>query len=152
MEFSPRLINRFLIFKLPSAYLCGVRVKSIDQNSCKVRVRYSWLNSNPFRSMFWAVQGMAAELSTGALILANIKSQDADMSMLLVENTGEYYKKAVGRITFTCHDGARINVVIDNAIKQDQPGEMVLEATGTNEEGDTVSRHRFKWSVKLRSV
>ena len=30
-----------------------------------VTVRHKWFNQNPFKSMFWAVQGMAAELSTG---------------------------------------------------------------------------------------
>ena len=61
-------INYFLFFKLPSAYWSGVRVKSINNNECVVSVKLNWFNKNPFKSIFWAVQGMAAELSTGMLL------------------------------------------------------------------------------------
>ncbi|HEA31083.1 MAG TPA: thioesterase, partial [Leeuwenhoekiella sp.] len=55
------------MFKLPSAWICGVRVQTIGRNTCTTTVRHRWINQNPFKSMFWAVQGMAAELSTGVL-------------------------------------------------------------------------------------
>ena len=65
----PKGFNTFLMMKLPSAYLCGVRLKSVNNETCVTTVKYKWINQNPFNSMFWAVQGMAAELSTGALTL-----------------------------------------------------------------------------------
>ena len=43
----------------------GVRTKYIDNSKCIVVVKHRWINQNPFDSMFWAVQGMAAELATG---------------------------------------------------------------------------------------
>ena len=52
------------MYKLPAAYLCGVRTKHIDNETCIVGVTHKWVNKNPFKSMFWAVQGMAAEFST----------------------------------------------------------------------------------------
>ncbi len=62
-------INTFLFFKLPSAWWSGVRLRSLDYEKAVVSVTHRWINQNPFRSMFWAVQGMAAELSTGALVM-----------------------------------------------------------------------------------
>ena len=73
MSAITKQINKFLAFKLPSAYLCGVRLQSIDQKNAKVTVRYRWINQNPFNSMYFAVQSMASELSTGALMIAKIK-------------------------------------------------------------------------------
>ena len=32
MKFSASNLNKFLFFKLPSAYFCGVRVKQIEDN------------------------------------------------------------------------------------------------------------------------
>ena len=61
--------NLYNFFNLPSVWWCGVRVKSVDEKSCLVKVRHSWINQNPFKSMFWAVQGMAAELTTGILLM-----------------------------------------------------------------------------------
>ena len=76
MNFTPRKLNLFLLFKLPSAFLTGVRTKSIDAQKCVVVVKHRWINQNPFKSMFWAVQGMAAELSTGALIMMKIQASN----------------------------------------------------------------------------
>ena len=36
----------------------------IDEDKCEVKVRFKWINQNPYNNV-WAVQGMAAELTTG---------------------------------------------------------------------------------------
>jgi hypothetical protein len=38
MELTPSKINTFLFFKLPSAFICGVRVKQLETNKqiCKM--------------------------------------------------------------------------------------------------------------------
>ena len=64
MIISPSKINRWMLFKLPAAWLTGVRLSLINDSRCEVKVKFKWINQNPYRSMFWAVQGMAAELST----------------------------------------------------------------------------------------
>ena len=73
MEFTPLKLNIFLFFKLPSAFWSGVRVKSISKEQCIVTVKHRWFNQNPFKSMYFAVQAMAAELTTGALVMMQIK-------------------------------------------------------------------------------
>ena len=73
MKFTSRKLNLFTVFNLPAAYFTGVRTQSIDAQKCVVTVKHRWINQNPFKSMFWAVQGMAAELSTGALIMMKIQ-------------------------------------------------------------------------------
>ena len=62
---SIRNFNRFLFIKLPSAFLCGVRLRSLNRERAVVTVTLNFLNKNPFKSMFWAVQGMAADRWTG---------------------------------------------------------------------------------------
>ena len=77
---SSQKINTFTMLKLPSAFFTGVRVKKISKTSCTTCVKLKWINQNPFKSMFWAVQGMAAELSTGALVMASIRESNANVS------------------------------------------------------------------------
>ncbi|MDO8316602.1 MAG: thioesterase, partial [Flavobacterium sp.] len=36
MKLTASKLNKFLLFKLPSAFICGVRVKTIDENQCVV--------------------------------------------------------------------------------------------------------------------
>jgi hypothetical protein len=49
-----------------------VRVATIDENNVWY-LKHRWINQNPFNSMYFAVQAMAAELATGALVMFQIQ-------------------------------------------------------------------------------
>jgi len=151
MKLTPRKINAFNLFKLPAVYFTGVRVKSITNESCSVKVKHRWINQNPFKSMFWAVQGMAAELTTGALVLMKIRETGKSISMLVANNKAEFTKKATGKITFVCNDGHLIDEAIDKTIKTGEGQTFWMQSIGTNEDGIVVSTFNFEWSVKLKS-
>lgn len=151
MSITPRKLNSFIIFKLPSAYFCGVRTKFIDPTKCVVTVKHRWINQNPFNSMFWAVQGMAAEFSTGALMMSKIKASGKRISMLVTSNKAVFTKKATGRITFTCNDGNLIDDAIQKAIQTGEGQTLWMTSTGVNQDGIVVSTFSFEWSVKLKS-
>ena len=151
MPISPRKLNTFLLFKLPSAYLCGVRTKSLTENSCVVSVKHRWINQNPFKSMFWAVQGMAAELTTGALVMSKIRTSGKNISMLVANNNASFSKKATGRITFTCEEGGKIDDAINNAIITGEGQTVWLHAIGVNSDGVLVSDFNFEWTLKVKS-
>ena len=108
MKFSPFGINLYTFLKLPSAWWCGVRLVTITPMVCEVKVRLKWFNQNPFKSMFWAVQGMAAELATGILIMQRAKSSQSKISMLVINNKANFTKKAKGKLLFSCRPGDRI--------------------------------------------
>ena len=150
MRVKPWYINTFLFFKLPSAFFTGVRLKSISETTCITTVKHRWINQNPFKSMFWAVQGMAAELSTGALVMVCIKESKAPVSMLVANNKASFVKKARGGITFTCLDGQLIKEAIDRAIAIGEGQNCCMRSTGVDEEGDVVSNFEFEWTVKVR--
>ena len=69
MKITPSKINRFMFFKLPLGWLSGMRVKELSKTTATVKITHKWINQNPFKSMFWAAQGMAAEMSTGVLVM-----------------------------------------------------------------------------------
>jgi len=147
---TPQKINTFIFFKLPSAWWSGVRCKSINEKSCQVNVKHKWFNQNPFKSMYFATQAMAAELSTGALVMSYIKKSDARISMLVARNEAVFTKKATGRIIFNCNDG----IAIQNAIKETMAtgeGQTVwMESRGINKDGIEVSHFKFEWTVKRK--
>lgn len=151
MNFTTRKLNYFLAFKLPSAFLTGVRTKFIDTHKCVVMVKHTWINQNPFNSMFWAVQGMAAELATGALLMMKIKASNKSISMLVVNNKASFSKKAKGVITFSCTQGAVVDAAIEKAISTGEGQRFFLTAAGVDQNGDEVSSFEFEWSVKLKS-
>jgi len=150
MEFSPSKLNTFLFFKLPSAFWCGVRVKSISKQQCVVTVKHRWFNQNPFNSMYFAVQAMAAELTTGALVMLQIKNSGQKISMLVANNNGNFTKKATGRITFTCNDGHLIEEAIQRTINTGEGQTFWMKSVGINQKGEQVSELNFEWSIKLK--
>ncbi len=150
MKISVSNLNKFLFFKLPSAFLCGVRVKEIDENKCVATVKHRWMNQNPFNSMYFAVQAMAAELTTGALVMLEIQKSGKKISMLVANNKGNYSKKATGRITFVCNDGSLVKQAVQNAIATGEGQTFWMKSIGTNENGEQVSEMDFEWSVRVK--
>ncbi|RKR07916.1 uncharacterized protein DUF4442 [Maribacter vaceletii] len=150
MPVSTSKFNTFTFFKLPSAWWCGVRLQSIDKKRAVVTVKYKWFNQNPFRSMFWAVQGMAAELTTGAMMIDQIEDSGKKISMLVANNNANFSKKATGKITFVCEDGDKIKEALDKAIATGEGQTLWMQSIGTNEGGVVVSTFNFEWTVRLK--
>ncbi|MFD2550562.1 DUF4442 domain-containing protein [Bizionia sediminis] len=150
MPLSPSKINTFLFFKLPAAYIAGVRVRDVNKSSCVVSVKHKWINQNPFKSMFWAVQGMAAELATGALVMQKIREYGKPISMLVLANNARFYKKATGKIIFTCKDGDSLDAAVHKAIQTGVGQTIWMHAVGTNENGIVVAEFNFEWTLKLK--
>ncbi len=151
MAITPSKLNAFLMFKLPAAYFCGIRTKYLDNNKCIVKVKHRWINQNPFKSMFWAVQGMAAELTTGALLTSKIKESGKNISMLVASNNASFTKKATGIITFVCEEGQLLDKAISNAIVTGEGQTVWMNSIGTNTDGLQVSSFNFEWTIKLKS-
>lgn len=150
MKITASNLNKFLLFKLPVAFLCGVRVRKIDENKCEVSVKHRWINQNPFHSMYFAVQAMAAELSTGALVMCQIQKSGRKISMLVANNKGSFTKKATGRITFTCKDGYLIKQAVQKTIENKEGQTFWMKSIGVDEKGNQVSEMDFEWSIRIK--
>ena len=150
-RFTPKKLNIFLLFKLPSAYFSGIRVTSINDKEAIAKVRHRWINQNPFRSMYWAVQGMASELVTGILVMKQIDKSGKKISMLVTNQNGTFTKKAKGRITFICKDGDKIKNAIEKTITTGKGQILIMSAEGFDEENESVSKFEYEWSIKVRN-
>jgi hypothetical protein len=138
------------MFKLPAAFFCGVRVKHMESLKCETKVRHRWINQNPFNSLYFAVQAMAAELSTGVLVMMHIKESNQKITMLVANQKGNYSKKATGTITFKCEDGQKVIEAIKETIKTGQGVTFWMTSTGIDAHGDMVSISEFEWRIKLK--
>lgn len=100
--------------------------------------------------MYFAVQAMAAELTTGALVMLKIKNSGRKISMLVANNNGNFTKKATGKITFTCNDGHLIKEAIQRTIATGDGQTFWMKSIGVNEKMEQVSELNFEWSIKLK--
>lgn len=140
----------FMLLKLPAALLSGLSIKELDIEKSVISVPFKWVNKNPFKSMYFATQAMAAEMSTGLLALGQIYQRKPVVSMLVVGMEAKFHKKATDTTTFSCNDGAAIANAVAQAVISGEGQTLMCYAVGKNQAGDTVSEFWFTWSFKSK--
>ena len=150
MKITKTSIRYFTLLKLPLVYFSGIRITNVSEDRVEASVKLKWINQNPFQSMFWAVQGMAAELTSGVLLMREIETRKSSVSMLLVETKASFSKKAKGKIRFSCDEVKNAKDLIDTAISSGDGQLHWFTSIGIDESGDEVSRFQFHWSVKSK--
>lgn len=145
------LFRFFLIAKLPIAWISGTKVESVSSESSVVGIRYKYLNQNPFKSMYFACQAMAAEMSTGLLAMGYVDASKNNISMLVLSMKAEYSKKAIGKIKFICNDGPLVKSAIKMAEIESNGAICEMTSIGYNQNGEEVSRFKITWTFKKKS-
>lgn len=148
---NPLKFRLFMLQKLPSAFFAGLRIRSFDEKAAVITVRYKWFTKNPFRSMYFAVQSMAAEMSTGLLASGYVYQRKPAVSMLVVGVEAKFYKKITGRVDFTCEDGMAINALVESSLATGEGKTLRCRSTGTNTAGEMVSEFWITWSFKAKT-
>jgi hypothetical protein len=148
---NPWLMRLYMLAKVPLALIAGVRVRELDAERCVVTVPYGWRTTNPFRSMYFAAQSMAAEMTTGALSMVAVRSAPAPVAMLIVSLEASFGKKATALTTFLCEDGAQVSAAVAETVRTGEPATARMESVGRMPDGTEVARFAFTWSFKKRS-
>ncbi|GAA4305473.1 DUF4442 domain-containing protein [Nibribacter koreensis] len=148
---NPVKLKLFMLKSLPMAYLAGCRIKHLSGQEAQVTLKYGYLTKNPFKSIYFACLAMAAELSSGVLMMYLYKANPS-VSMLVVNMEAEFSKKAVGTITFTCADGDEIAAAVKETQTTGQGSSLQTLSIGCDEQGDEVARFRITWSYKARTA
>lgn len=149
---SPIRFGFFLATKLPAAFFVGLKLKSINEQACTILVKHSWFSKNPFKSVYFAAEAMAAEMSTGLLAFGHIYNRYPKVSMLVIKMEAEYLKKGTGKLCFTCNDGTKVKEAINRAIETDEGQTLVCKSEGKNENGEIVANFHFTWSFKAKKI
>ena len=147
---SPIKFRFFLFQKLPAAFFAGLRIHHFDPEKCVVRIKYSWFTMNPFKSVYFAVEAMAAEMCSGMLAFGQVYQRTPKVSMLVVKMEAAFVKKATGLILFTCEDGQMIQNAINEAITSGEGKTIVCKSIGTNSANEVVAEFNFTWSFKAK--
>ena len=115
MEFTAGNLNKFLFFKLPSAFWCGVRVKSIEANRCVVTVKHRWMNQNPFNSMYFGALAIGADIAAGIHTFYYAEKSNQKISFSFKDMKADFLKRAESDITFVSHGGNIIQSMLTDS-------------------------------------
>lgn len=138
----------FTLTSFPSMFFWGVKVKNLSETSCQTTIKYSHRSRNPFKSLYFSALFGAAELSTGIMVQMLLQGE-GKWSMLVKSAQGQFTKKALGTIIFTCDQGELLSSHIDR-IKREGQGTFILESIGINEDGLEIGRYNFEWTLKFK--
>ena len=148
---SPLKQRLFYLKSLPMGLISGIRITHLDEEKAITEVPYRWRNKNPFRSMYFAVQSMAAELSTAAPVFMALKGVDANIAFIIVDLKAEFVKKAQSKVTFSCADYKEIYAAISKLNQPDDTVTITAKSVGRDADGNEVATFYFTWSFKMRA-
>ena len=146
---SPAKLRLFMMRKLPMAWLAGLRLTQLTPESATVTIRYKYLTQNPFSSLYFACLAMAAELASGIQGMMQVQA-GGPVSMLVTGIQGDFTKKAVGLIAFTCPDGPLIAQAVAESRATGEGRTVVCTSTGLDEAGDVVAVFKLTWSFRAK--
>ena len=132
-------------------WIAGLRIKEINESKCVTSVPFKWLTKNPFKSIYFAVQSMAAELSTATACLLAVEGQKPSVAFIIVDLKATFSKKATDRVYFTCEDNAKAFEAVQKCIETGDSAIATFKTVGKMKDGTVVSEFEFTWSFKQRS-
>lgn len=154
--YQKQISNSFL-FKLglmkdlPLASLIGVKIVRLTEEECSLTVPYRFINKNPFKTTYWAVMGMAAEMASGLLLLMYTHKLKPSVSTFVIGCEAKFVKRAIGKTTFKCLQGEEIAEKIAATVATFEPQEIRCITNAYNEQGELVAEFIFTWGIKARS-
>ena len=155
-KFQKMVLNTFkfrmyMLANLPMGWLARLKIIELDNEKASVSIPFYYVTKNPFRSMYFAAQSMAAEMSTAVLALNSVHGIKPGVSMLVSDLKATFVKKAATKITFTCTQGPAIAGAVQKAIETGEGQTVTAKTIGYDTHGDVVSEFAITWSFKARS-
>ena len=143
---SSRWRLRFwMVRHLPMGLLTGMRIHLLNERECMVVLKDRWWIRNPFGSVFWAVMGMAAELSTGALVYAYA---GRELKFILVGMEAKFIKKVKGKSSYFCASGPEVNRVCESLNKAGDMDVIRMPVIVKDPNDQVLAEFLFEWQLR----
>lgn len=148
---NPLAFRFWTLLKVPLGFFVGMRLESLSAEKATSSLPFKWLNKNPFKSIYFAAQSMAAELSTAVLAITAIQGYKPSIATIIVDLEAEFVKKATAKVVFTCEDGNAVFDAVNQCISSGEATTIKTKTVGRMPDGTIVSTFWFTWSFKQRS-
>jgi hypothetical protein len=148
---NPFAFRVWTLMQVPLGFIAGMRLIELSPAKASSSLPFKWLNQNPFKSIYFAAQSMAAELSTAVLAITAIQGHKPSVATIIVDLEAEFVKKATAKTTFTCEEGPAIFEAVNKCITTGEAVTVKAKTIGRMPDGTIVSTFWFTWSFKQRS-
>lgn len=132
--------------QMPLLAMAKPNVKRLDRNQCTVELPFNWRTRNIFGTMYFAAILMAAEATTGGLVLFHNAARPEKFSYIVTGVDADFIDKARSTVTFVCREGDVVEDAFARAARVDERFERTLEVVGRREDGTEIARANVEWS------
>ena len=143
---NPWKLRLWMLTHLPMGLLSGMVIEHLDESGCRVVLKDRFWIRNPFGSVFWAVMGMAAELSTGALVYAYLSG--SGVKFILVGMEAKFFKKALGKSFYFCQTGSDVLRRFEQILNTEDTSVILLPVVATDQFDQILAEFTFRWQLR----
>lgn len=143
------LAQAVLWARMPLLALVSPSVEVLDADRCLVEIPFGWRNRNIFGTMYFAASMMAAEMTTGGLVLFHNAVRPEKFSYIVRSVSADFAKPARSRVSFECVQGDDVAAMFEEAMQSGERINRVLEVVGRREDGVEVARVKVEWSIRV---
>ena len=108
---NPFTFSLYFFLNVPMVWFSGMRLSEFSKEKCICKIPfkwyYRWQNMNPFKSVYFAVQCMGAEISTASFVVLAINGKSPSIAFIVTKMRFNILKSS-RNTKFTCNDGDKI--------------------------------------------
>ena len=143
-------LKAFTISKIPLLFITGVFVKSLEENSCTLRIPFIKIVKNHLGSMYFGALSMGAEACIVMLAVNKINQTGEKISFVFKSFKADFQKRAVGPTDFICDQGELIDELISETLEtRERCHKLIKSVAKTN--GEIVAEFELELSLKVQS-
>src|SRR5690554_6307076 len=134
--------------RMPLLAVVSPSVDVLNASRCEVAIPFGWRNRNIFGTMYFAASMMAAEMTTGGLVLFHNALRPEKFSYIVRHISADFVKPAKSAVRFECVQGEEIAAAFDEAARTGERVNRLLEVVGRRTDGVETARVKVEWSIR----
>ncbi len=137
--------------QMPLLAMAGPRFREVSAERCELVLPFGWRTKNIFGTMYFGASLMAAEATTGGLVLCRGAAAD-DISYIVTGVSADFVDKAQSEVTFRCEQGQEVAQAFEEARRRSDRFEREFQVVGEREDGVQTAQVTVRWSFRGRSA
>ena len=124
-------LRLFAWTRIPLIAILRPTLLAADAKQCVVKIPLGWLTRNHLGSLYFGALCIGADLAGGLIVMNLIRARRSTVAFLFKDFHAEFHKRAEGAAVFTCHDGEKLQDLLDRAEASGEREEDVVEVVAT---------------------
>lgn len=124
-------IRSFGLTKVPLILYCMPSVLRLDDAVCSVRIPLNWRTRNHYKSMYFGVLAVGADVAGGFLAMHHTRKSSKPVGLLFKDFKADFLKRPEADVVFTSPDGPAMAELVEQAVQTGKRVNGITHVTAT---------------------